>query len=335
MSTAYAMPTAAGPERILHVVPDSKEQFSIVLSAQRLLREGKDRMFRTSRKAWTWARESFLDKTYALLKSAAMWVMDKAQWIGGYLGKAGAAGLGLLAVTTKSGRWVLSNTIGRVWGWFKKASSFIFDTTLNVLDRLGTPGRWVADRLIDVADFGTRMTNRIKAFNTKHIASHFALDSKAMAAGQVAGVWLAARQALSLLTFTPLRYVIMVGAAIFTLFKVPVPERMSKWYGEKFPSQSAKAAQEADAAHAASVGDAMADGVVTEQVKAEGSYQAAVDQAAKVIAEAPEPATPGNRAERRAAQREAAREAREAKANGSAKDEVVADEGVQSDVAAS
>lgn len=309
MSTATAMPIDTGPR--LHLVPDElKAKVGLRVRALRVIREGRDRVYRTTQGAWTWARETFLDKAYALVKDVASWILDKARWLGSYIGTAGGAGLGLLAVTTKAGRWVLSNTVGRVWGWFKKAASWVFDKTLGVLDYLGTPGRWVANRLIDVANFGSDVVDKAKDFYDRNLAKHFVLGSTAMKIGQVAGVSLVASQVLTIATFTPLRWLVFAGVAIWTAFTVKGPlEKASNWLKEQNKANKVRiveqAAEEASAEMTTAVNEATDEGQISVDAMVGNGYQEAVAEANKVMEHAPKPVVPQNREARRAAAREA------------------------------
>lgn len=305
MSTASAMPIDPERPRLLLVPSEMiKTRFGLLVQAKRLAQQGYDKTMSATRSAVAWVRESFLDKAMATLATAWGWLADKARWVGDYIGGTGGVGLGMLAITTKTGRTVTKNTLGRVWGWSKTFASWTFRITLNGLEHLGAPGHWVADRMLDVADLGARAVGKAQDFYEKNLSKHFTLGSNAMTVGQLVGGSLVARQALTLASFTPLRYGIIAGLVIWSALTVKTPvEQATAWLERKYPSSKAKTSENT-AGMKIAADEAIREGKVSVDAKAGNGYQKAMDAAAAVVAEAPAPVIPQNREQRRAAARE-------------------------------
>lgn len=106
------------------------------------------------RRALAWAYDTLhLGAVTSRVTSAARWVGAKALAFASVAGVTGMVGLGLCLVSTRGGRGLIwhatwpvrftFNTVLDAWVW----------TAANVIDRLWAPGRWTAERMVDVDEF--------------------------------------------------------------------------------------------------------------------------------------------------------------------------------------
>lgn len=108
----------------------------------------------TASRLWNWMRRTLhLDPVVEHIKTGARWVFTKAKVVAHWLGLPGFLGAGLMTVSTSSGRRFLDNTIGAVARAIGSGINWCVTMLVRGLDHLGAPGRWAADRIVDVHEF--------------------------------------------------------------------------------------------------------------------------------------------------------------------------------------
>jgi hypothetical protein len=264
---------------------DNVTKMGWLLKKQQQAREATDYALSLPRRIWDWAWEFFnLDTATVWIRTAGTWLKRQAVAFGRFAGALGGMGLGLLAVTTETGRSILKNTVGRVLGWFGAALSWAWDTTRSLVSKLGAPGRWVSARMYNLESAAKRTAVSVLTWYSKNIAPHLDLNSLTMRTGRAIGVWAVVIRALHFITPLPLRIGLLAATAMWTLVETPLREapgfdKAAAWLVGEEPKKAELKAVDAE-------------------------YHSAVKAAAEATASTGKASpTPANRQAQRAAQR--------------------------------
>lgn len=286
-TTATRTEHAARPAHLSSV--PAAEHLGLIAQIKAFAGRIYNRVTGTVRGAWNWVRETFhLDAVTSRVSNGYRWAKDKVATGARFLGRPGMAGLGMLTISTSTGRKVLRQVF-RPIGWVLKMIGEGYVWVEETLSNDGNGGirNWISNRMADGREFlfgNAGKTGVIPAaalWTITHTGRHLLVDSFVMRSLRAVGTFLLGMRGVALLALLPLGGFAPVAAfagtsLVFAGTAAPFRREFDAVVGR------AKAAFKTNAAKA----DVIVEGTITE-IKDE------VTTAASLIT------TPANRAERR------------------------------------
>lgn len=153
-----------------------------------------------------------LDSAWEAAKAAGGWVKDKALWLGRMLGIPGVLGLGMLGLSTGTGRTVVGSTVGRTLGVAGKVGGWAMGMVTGGLRHLGRPGRWAADKIDGAGNWAANQAVKAYKYADKKIGKQMELGSTTMRVTRLGGVLLLAQRLITAFGL-PMPVVYLIGAA--------------------------------------------------------------------------------------------------------------------------
>lgn len=165
------------------------------------------------KRLWTWLRSALhLDAVASATKSIWHKIAGWAISFKNFMGFPGMLGMGLLTVSTDSGRKMLDfllgkplRFLGRMFGKGWGAVETFFEA------HLGTPGTWISNRMADVEEFfigngstTTGVVGWVVGFYFDHIASYLNTHHWLMKIATVLGTYLVGYKAIGALALIPM-----------------------------------------------------------------------------------------------------------------------------------
>lgn len=194
------------------------ERFAWALRAREWVRARTARAMSLPKRIWRKMVEVFhLDPVINAVKAGWSWLKDKATWAGEILGTGGLVGLGLLSLTTDSGRSVWSYALKPV-GWLGRGISWLNDKMKAGLHRLGRPGIWVADKIEDTENWFIKKGTETAKWWDKRVAKHVKTDSATMRTARLGGVLLVTRSLLMAALPLPVKYLLGAAVAVWSVY---------------------------------------------------------------------------------------------------------------------
>ena len=190
------------------------------------MKQGAQRLYNrlagAARGAWGWIRSTFhLDAAAEVVKDGYHYAADKVAVAGRFLGTSGGAGLGMLAVSTHTGRRLMGYVLKPV-GWILRKIGAVFAWTEAALrnDTNGGIRNWVADRMADSRfwAFGTGVGSEhgvignAMIWTAKNVGPYLDVDALAMRGTRAVAVALLASKFVPLLGMLPYGTVFMTVA---------------------------------------------------------------------------------------------------------------------------
>jgi len=219
MSTA----TVGRDTRSVTVPPGTMEKMGLLLRAKAAASEGLNRLMATPRRAWGWlVRTLHLEAVSENAKAAANWAKSKASGLAQFMGTNGMIGAGLLMVSTENGR-SLAGLMLRPLGWALRLFGKVWSGTQSFAgDHLGSPGRWVANRMADIGrvvvgdgdDLG--LTGKAAGLWLKYVTPYTHLNGLPMMSARLVGTLLVAPKVLALVALLPLGFLAAPAAYLTT-----------------------------------------------------------------------------------------------------------------------
>jgi hypothetical protein len=136
---------------------------------------------------WGWFKDTLhLQPAVNFVKDGARSTFGVMRATRDAMGIQGLSGLGMLTISTASGRKV-GGFLLKPLEWLVRGVAWVWDETkIFLLGHLGSPGSWVANRMGDWEDLMigedgiSGVTGSVMGFYFKHVSRHFKLDGTAM-----------------------------------------------------------------------------------------------------------------------------------------------------------
>ena len=162
------------------------------------------------RRFWGWLKDTLhLQPAVDFIRDGARSSMGVLRSIRDAMGASGLTGLGMVTISTESGRKV-GGFLMRPVGWaFRMAGQGWTGTKHFMLAHLGTPGTWVGNRMGDVEavlygeDGISGVVGAVSSFYTKYVARHLLLDGTMMRIVRLIGTALFAASLINALSLVP------------------------------------------------------------------------------------------------------------------------------------
>ena len=176
---------------------------------------------------WGWLkRVMHLQPVVDKIKEAVRWTVSGVRAFLKAMGFQGVAGLGMLAVSTSLGRWVIGALILTPLKWLcRQVGKAWRNTSSFFADNLGGAGNWIAARMEDVDTFlfgklnaagdgrdGHGLVGRVKGLYYRVVAMHWALNSVFMRVVRLVGTVLCGLKVVAALPLLGLAGSVLVYA---------------------------------------------------------------------------------------------------------------------------
>lgn len=159
-----------------------------------------------------------LEGVIEAVKSGWAWLKTKAAWAMDMMGVSGMLGLGMISLSTGTGRSAIGYALKPI-GWLGKGLSWVDEKVKAGLMKLGKPGIWVASKIEDTESWFIKKGLAVKGWWNKNVAKHVKLDSTPMRTARLGGVLLLARRAI--LAFglpLPVSYLLGAIVAVWSVY---------------------------------------------------------------------------------------------------------------------
>lgn len=244
--TAMTATTAAasGGTR-LHIVPgDNVGNMGALLRMRAAAARTANRLRASARGAWGWIKETFhLQAVADTLRGLGGWVADKAVVAGRFLGTSGLVGLGMMAISSETGRSLIGFALRPV-GWVLELIGKAWVGVENMLHsdkREGGVRNTISVKMGDIREyfFGTGTTSsdgglvgRAAVWTVKHTMPFLRLDGPTMGLVNLIGAALLTPRIFELVAMAPLGILtlpaqILVGLMIVLYVYLPIGSLVS------------------------------------------------------------------------------------------------------------
>lgn len=235
------------------------EKMSLALRLKEALVASREATRSFIGRAASWFNNNVLGRAAGYLRTALSWVSRPIAAAAGWVGMAGGIGLGLLSVSTGSGRWVLRNTIGRIYEGARWVLSHTLRTLAKGLNHLWTPGRWLAKGVNGLCNQAARGEKAvITTWWQGKVVNHLKTDGKAMRSIQAIGILFITFRLVQLCPWWPVSVLIVIVGVFAAFIVSPV----SDWLDARIlKMQRASATKKGE--HVTVVGETIKDEKVT------------------------------------------------------------------------
>lgn len=212
-TTAARINGSATPARTYVPGTPPGEQPGFISQAKGFFVSAKDTVVGAARSAWGWLRRTLhLDSAVEVVQDSYGWAKSKVTTATRFLGTSGTVGVGMLAVSTSTGRGILRLAfkpiawlLGRLGAGYATLEAALVDSRFAPLSWMGhqmaNARIWAFGNPANDEDHG--VFGRSLLWGAKHIGPRLHLESRAMRATRVLGMVLVAAKVIPLLSMLP------------------------------------------------------------------------------------------------------------------------------------